>query len=111
MAGKMRGGLTREQRLAVAPKRHFMQSPDLIYRIRRYAKWFYVKPEIAIEELRLLGAVITPKDVKAFKQSVAAIKQAKRERRSRLKYEKEHAFALLENSDSDENFAFVVGVR
>ena len=111
MAGKMRGGLTWEQRLAVAPKRHFMQSPDLIYRIRRYAKWFYVKPEIAIEELRLLGAVITPKDVKAFKQSVAAIKQAKRERRSRLKYEKEHAFALLENSDSDENFAFVVGVR
>ncbi|MFA6103481.1 MAG: hypothetical protein WCV67_08975 [Victivallaceae bacterium] len=109
MAGKMRGGLTREQRLAVAPKRHFMQSPDLIYRIRRYAKWFYLKPETAIEELRLLGVVITPKDVKAFKQSAATIKQAKLERRERLKYEKEHVLALLENSDSDEDFAFIAG--
>lgn len=105
----MRGGLTREQRLAVAPKRHFMQSPDLIYRIRRYAKWFYLKPETAIEELRLLGVVITPKDVKAFKQSAATIKQAKLERRERLKYEKEHVLALLENSDSDEDFAFIAG--
>ena len=105
MAGKMRGGLTREQRLIVAPKRYFMQSPDLIYRIRRYAKWFYVKPETAIEELRLLGAVITQEDVKAFKKSAATIKQAQRERRERLKYEKEHA----ENSASDEKFAFIAG--
>jgi hypothetical protein len=104
-----RGALNKEQRLAVALKKHFMQSPDLIYKIRRYASWFYVKPETAISELRQLGVVITSKDIKAFKKSAAAIKQAKRERRAKRKADAEQALELLENTDSDETFAYIAG--
>ena len=68
-----------------------------------------MKPETAIEELRRLDVVITPENIKDFKKSAAAIKQAKWERRERLKREKGHAVASPENSDSDENFVFIAG--
>jgi len=44
-----------------------------------------------------------------FRKSTAAIKQAKRERRTKRKPETEQVFELLENTDSDETFAFIAG--
>lgn len=104
-----RGALNKEQRLATAPKRKFMQSPDLTYKIRRYASWFYVRPETAISELRELGITITPKDIKAFKERATAIKQAKRNRRKNQKAKKQRRHETLTENYSDENFAFIAG--
>ena len=100
--------LTRAQRLSIAPKKKFMQLPSRIQLIRRYSSWFYVSPETAIEELRLLGIDITRQDVKAFKKSAAVIKQAKRKRRERFRAEKKQARALPGDSLFDETYAFIV---
>jgi hypothetical protein len=81
--------MTKEERLAAAPKMALMKSPDVFYKIRRYASWYYVSPETAIRELRAVGVEITDREVNAFKRQRTELKRIKRERREKLKQKPE----------------------
>ncbi len=100
-----RGSMTKEERLAAAPKMALMKSPDVFYKIRRYASWYYVSAETAISELRSVGVEITDRDVSAFKRYRAEQKRMKRERREKLKQKQE--IPLFD--DSDETYAYIAG--
>lgn len=99
-----RGSMTREERIAAAPKMHLMKSSDVIYQIRRYASWFYVSPDTAIEELRLAEVTITAADVAAFKKHADEIRSEKRCHRNKKK-----PSAIAESDMIDDTFAYIAG--